>query len=90
MHMSKDSNTCVHLQFVNNHILDLEQKFQNFLSFLNYRFFLNIIRPPPELLPVLGPLERYVTTTLDTALLCSSRAGSHLGIWKRLVYSQVH
>ena len=37
------------------------------------------ICPPPELLPVLGPLERYRTPTLDTALLCSSRAGSDLG-----------
>ena len=37
------------------------------------------IHPPPELLPVLGPLERYVMPTLDAALLCSSRAGSDLG-----------
>ena len=37
------------------------------------------IRPPPELLPVLGPLERYMTPTLDAALLYSSRAGSDLG-----------
>ena len=34
------------------------------------------IRPPPELLPVLGPLE---PPTLDAALLCSSRVGSDLG-----------
>ena len=32
------------------------------------------IRPPPELLLVLGLLERYMTPTLDVALLCSSRA----------------
>ena len=37
------------------------------------------IRPPPELLPVLGPLERYMTPALYAALLCSSRAGSDLG-----------
>ena len=37
------------------------------------------IWPPPELLPVLGLLERYMTPTLDVALLCSSRAGSDLG-----------
>ena len=29
--------------------------------------------PPPELLPVLGQLERYVTPTLDAAGLYSSR-----------------
>ena len=37
------------------------------------------IRPPPELLPVMGPLERYITPILEAALLCSSRAGSDLG-----------
>ena len=42
------------------------------------RLFL-IIRPPPELLPVLVLLEQYMTPTLDAALLCSSRAGSDLG-----------
>ena len=50
-----------------------------FLKFqLGPDFFLSI-PPPPGLLPVLGPLERYMTPTLDTALLCSSRAGSDLG-----------
>ena len=34
------------------------------------------IRPSPGLLPVLGPLERYMTPTLDAALLSSSRAGA--------------
>ena len=34
------------------------------------------IRLPPRLLPVLGPLERYMTPTLDAALLISSRAGA--------------
>ena len=37
------------------------------------------IRPSLELLPVLGLLEQYMTPTLDTALLCSSRAGYDLG-----------
>ena len=37
------------------------------------------IRSPLELLPVLGPLERYMTPTLEAALLCSSMAGSDLG-----------
>ena len=37
------------------------------------------IRPPPGLLPVLGPLERYMTPTLDSALLISSRVGADLG-----------
>ena len=45
---------------------------------LNSNFFVGI-SPPPELLPVLGPLEGYVTPTLDTALLCSSKVGSGLG-----------
>ena len=37
------------------------------------------VQPPPELLPVLGSLECYMTPTLDAALLCNSRAGSDLG-----------
>ena len=37
------------------------------------------IRPPPGLLPVLGPLECYMTPTLDAALLISSRVGADLG-----------
>ena len=45
--------------------------------YLNIYFF--CIRPPPEWLPVLGPLEHYMTPTLDAALLCGSRAGSDLG-----------
>ena len=45
---------------------------------LFFGVFFNIL-PPPGLLPVLGPLERYITPTLDAALLCSSRAGSDLG-----------
>ena len=37
------------------------------------------IRPPPVLIPVLGPLEWYIMPTLDAALLISSRAGADLG-----------
>ena len=37
------------------------------------------ICPSPELLTVLGPLERYMTPTLDAALLISSTAGADLG-----------
>ena len=46
-------------------------------------FFL-IIRLPPEFLPVSGPLTWWFASTLGTALLCSSRAGS----WFR-AYCQV-
>ena len=49
---------------------------QDSLKGLLLNFF---IRPPPGLLPVLGPLERYMTPTLDAALLCSFRAGSDPG-----------
>ena len=38
-----------------------------------------IIRPTPGLLPVLGPLERYMAPTLDATLLSSSWAGADLG-----------
>ena len=44
-----------------------------------YIFFSIIIHPSPGLLPTLGPLERYMTHTLDAALLSSSRAGADLG-----------
>ena len=54
-------------------------------------------RPPPGLLAVLGLLERYMTPTLDSALLCSSRVGANLGrMWDRfeelcqLVVDSVH
>ena len=43
-----------------------------FFIFFNFIFF--NVRPPLELLPVLGPLEQYVMPTLDPALLSSSRA----------------
>ena len=46
--------------------------------FLLFCFFFSI-PPPPELLPVLGPLERYMMPTLDATLLCSSRLGFDLG-----------
>ena len=42
-----------------------------FLVMKNH-IFLSIF-PPPGLLPVLGPCERYMTPTLDAALLISSR-----------------
>ena len=43
---------------------------------------------PPGLLPVLGPREWYMTHTLDSALLCSSRAGTDLGLTSdRFIYS---
>ena len=42
-------------------------------------YFFYSIRPPPELFPVLVPLERYMAPTLDAALLCSNRVGSDLG-----------
>ena len=47
-----------------------------FLLFFYYYFFL--IRPSPGLLPVLGPLEQFMTPTLDAALLISSRAGTDI------------
>ena len=55
-----------------------------------YIFFCFSIHPPPELLPVLGPLELYMTPTLDVALLCSSRAGSDLGRKSDLLRSFVN
>ena len=38
------------------------------------------IHPPPGLLPVLGQLERYMTPTLNAALLISSRVAKLPGI----------
>ena len=58
------------------------------LSYLTCQFVLEAnvffllffsIRPPSGLLPVLGPLEWYMTPTLDWALLITSRAGADLG-----------
>ena len=51
------------------------------------------ICPSPELLSVLGPLERDMMPTLDAALLCSSRVGSDLGCksdWLRSFVNWVH
>ena len=45
-----------------------------------YYYYFFLIRPSPGLLPVLGPLERYMTSTLDAALLISSRASTDLGL----------
>ena len=50
-----------------------------FLKIFACFFFFFCIRPPPGLLPVLGPLECYMTPTLDAALLISSRVGADLG-----------
>ena len=62
-----------------------------------FYFLLFSIRPPLGLLPVLGPLTRYMTPTLDAALLMcgspergratSSRAGADLGHKWRLVWT---
>ena len=48
------------------------------MVFTAYMLFFSI-RPPLELLPVSGLLERCMTPTLGEALLYSSRAGSDLG-----------
>ena len=40
-------------------------------------YFFIIIPPPPELLPVLGQLERYMTPTLDAALLSTGVGDVH-------------
>ena len=42
--------------------------------------FFIIIHLLPEFLPVLRPLTRWCASTLGTALLCSSRGGSDLGL----------
>ena len=52
--------------------------------------FLSSICPPLGLLLVLGPLERYMTPTLDAALLCRSRAGSDLGRTSDWLRSFIH
>ena len=49
------------------------------LGFKVFKFGFFSIRPPTGLLPVLGLLERYLTTTHDSALLISSRVGADLG-----------
>ena len=53
----------------------------------SFQFFFRI-HPPPGLLTLLGPLEWYMTLTLDSALLISSRTGADLGqTSERLRYS---
>ena len=47
------------------------------MIFIYYFFF--SFHPPLALLLVLGLLERYMTPTLDSTLLISSRAGADLG-----------
>ena len=42
-------------------------------------FFFGIC-PPPGLLHVMGPCERYMTPTLDAALLMISRVGTDPGL----------
>ena len=49
--------------------------YNNYETFRKLFFLFVCICPPPGLLPVMGPCEQYMTPTLDTALLCSSRAG---------------
>ena len=44
------------------------------------QFFLGICPSQGLLLPVLGPCERYMTPTIDVALLISSRAGTDRGL----------
>ena len=52
-------------------------KYGSFGLNIGLKFF--SICSPPGLLPVLWPREWYMTPTLDSALLCSSRAGTDLG-----------
>ena len=60
--------SCTHLYHSFRYLCHLQNHFKFF-----YYFFL-IIRPPQGLLPVLGPLTRYMTPTLDAALLiCGSQ-----------------
>ena len=44
------------------------------------KHFFCSIRPSPGLLPVLGPLEQYLTPTIDVALLISSRVGADFNV----------
>ena len=65
---------------LNNKVLDISfpgqdcsyQNYGNIFTFFVFHFF--CIRPSPGLLPVLGPVELYMTPTLEVALLSSSRA----------------
>ena len=54
-------------QLSNQEVSGLNLAIANFILELDSSAF--FIRPPPELLPVLGPLEQYMMPTLDMALL---------------------
>ena len=56
-------------------------------SLLSYFYYYYYYYPSPtEFLPVSGPSERWCASTLGFALLCSSRAGSDLGLASRMVW----
>ena len=69
------SNKCQSLK----HLFLCKEFFLFFFIFIFLFFIFFSIDPPQALLPVLGPLDRYMTPTLDVALLSSSRAGADLG-----------
>ena len=73
------SQSCQHNMWISCHLAKSGKYFWIFLCYSLFASIFLSIRPSPELLPVLGPLERYVTLTLDVALICNSRAGSDLG-----------
>ena len=57
----------------------------NILYQNTWDFFI-IIRLPPEFLSVSGMTEQWCASTLGASLLCSSRAGSDLGLISTLVW----
>ena len=73
------SQSCQHNMWISCHLAKSGKYFWIFLCYSLFASIFLSIRPSPELLPVLGPLERYVMLTLDVALICNSRAGSDLG-----------
>ena len=78
------SRFCIFLNFIfpirlGNNIFVITTFWGGPLTTWGKPFFFFCIRPPLGLLPVLGPLEWYVTPTLEAALLISSRAGADLG-----------
>ena len=60
---------------------------KNYFWTLSTVFF--FIRLPLEFLPASGPTDRWCASTLGTALLVSSRAGSDLGLLSRLVWGLI-
>ena len=56
------------------------RKSETNINLFNQAHFFLIICPPLELLPLLGPWQQWVPPTLDASLLCSSTAGSDLGL----------